>query len=217
MNLDDVWQLCYAEKGKAVRALKANFIENVDFIVIAQNGKNPDGGRPTDDYYLTSACLEYFVSRKVRPVFEVYRRVFHRAIAQVQQTSLQEQVQANLTFADCFIMTFLVSEVCYTLRCNEKLKIELIETKEKLKEAEDELESANRQVTRNSKVASFYSLLRKLWKERWECEHAKVLYCKRRITSKQLVDAMNHAEKEESEISNKISELTKDLNELDKK
>lgn len=117
-------------------------------------------------------------------------------------------------FADCFIMVFLVSEVCYTLRCNEKLNIELIETKEKLKEAESELESANRQITKNSKVASFYRLLRKLWQERWECEHAKVLYCKRRITSKQLVDAMNHAEKEESEISDKIVEIDKELNEL---
>ena len=106
------------------------------------------------------------------------------------------------------------TEVCYTLRCNEKLKKELIETKEKLKEAESELESANRQITKNSKVASFYSLLRKLWQERWECEHAKVNYCKRKITSRQLVDAMNHEEKEESEISDKISELTKELDEL---
>ena len=117
-------------------------------------------------------------------------------------------------FAQFFIMTFLITEVCYTLRCNEKLKIDLIEAKEKMKEAESELESANRQVTKNSKVASFYSLLRKLWKERWECEHAKVLYCKRRITSKQLVDAMNHAEKECSEISDKIVEIDKELNEL---
>lgn len=39
-------------------------------------------------------------------------------------------------FAQCFIMTFLITEVCYTLRCNEKLKIDLIEAKEKLKEAE---------------------------------------------------------------------------------
>lgn len=117
-------------------------------------------------------------------------------------------------FVQCFIMTFLITEVCYTLRCNEKLKKELVETKEKLKEAESELESANRQITKNSKVASFYSLLRKLWQERWECEHAKVLYCKRRITSKQLVDAMNHADKECSEISDKISKLTKELNEL---
>ena len=117
-------------------------------------------------------------------------------------------------FAQFLIMTFLITEVCYTLRCNEKLKKELVETKWKLKEAESELESVNRQVTRNSKVASFYSLLRKMWQERWECEHAKVLYCKRKITSKQLVDAMNHSEKEESEISDKIVEIVKELNEL---
>lgn len=117
-------------------------------------------------------------------------------------------------FADCFVITLLATEVCYTLRCNEKLQIELIEAKEKLKDAESELESANRQIIRNSKVASFYSLLRKLWQERWECEHAKVNYCKRKITSRQLVDAMNHAEKEESEISEKIVELDKELDEL---
>lgn len=116
-------------------------------------------------------------------------------------------------FVQCFVMTFLITEVCYTLRCNEKLKKELIEANRKLKDAEGELESANRQITRNSKVASFYSLLRKLWQERWECEHAKVNYCKRKITSGQLVDAMNHAEKEESEISDKIVEIDKELNE----
>ena len=117
-------------------------------------------------------------------------------------------------FAQCFIITFLITEVCYTLRCNEKLKKELVEIKWKMKDAESELESAYRQITKKSKVSNFYDLLKKLWKERWECEHAKVLYCKRRITSKQLVDAMNHAEKEESEISDKIVEVDKELNEL---
>lgn len=114
----------------------------------------------------------------------------------------------------CFIMTFLITEVCYTLRCNEKLKKELIEANWKLKDAEGELESANRQITKKSKVANFYTLLMKLWRERWKCERAKVNYCKRKITSRQLVDAMNHEEKEESEISDKISELTKELDEL---
>lgn len=33
---------------------------------------------------------------------------------------------------------------------------------------------------------------------------------------RQLIDAMNHSDKRRDEISNKISELTKDLNELDK-
>ena len=117
-------------------------------------------------------------------------------------------------FADCFFITLLATEVCYTLRCNEKLQIELIETKEKLKEAESELESANRQIIRNSKVANFYTLLMKLWRERWKCERAKVNYCKHKITLRQLVDAMNHEEKEESEISDKIVEIDKELNEL---
>lgn len=117
-------------------------------------------------------------------------------------------------FAQCFVMTFLITEVCYSLRCNEKLKKELTETNRKLKDTESELESAMQQVIKKGRVVRFYSLLRKLWQERWECEHAKVLYCKRKITSKQLVDAMNHSEKECGEISDKISELTKELNEL---
>lgn len=99
--LDDVWQLAYARKDGAVRALKANFIENVDYISIPQNVETATGGAKVNNYYLTSACLEYFVARKVRPVFEVYRRVFHHAVAQVQQQpSLQEQIQAKLVFAD---------------------------------------------------------------------------------------------------------------------
>lgn len=45
-------------------------------------------------------------------------------------------------FVLLFIMTSLITEVCYTLRCNEKLEIELIETKEKLKKAEKESDTA---------------------------------------------------------------------------
>ena len=115
-------------------------------------------------------------------------------------------------FADCFIMTFLISEVCYTKRCNEKLQIELIETKEKLKDAE----SDHLEIAKKSKLVNLYTLLMKLWRERWKCERAKVNYCKRKITSRQLVDAMNHFDKRCDEISNKLYELTKDLNGLDK-
>ena len=114
----------------------------------------------------------------------------------------------------CFIMTFLITEVCYTLRCNEKLQIDLIETKEKLKDAESELESAHLEIAKKSKLVNLYTLLMKLWRERWKCERAKVNYCKRKITSRQLVDAMNHEEKEESEISDKIVELDKELGEF---
>ena len=113
-------------------------------------------------------------------------------------------------FVLLFFMTSLITEVCYTLRCNEKLKKELIETKEKLKEAE----SDHLEIAKKSKLVKLYTLLMKLWRERWKCERAKVNYCKRKITSSQLVDAMNHEEKEESEISDKIVEIDKELEEF---
>ena len=115
-------------------------------------------------------------------------------------------------FVLLFFMTSLITEVCYTLRCNEKLKKELIETKEKLKEAEND----HLEIAKKSKLVNLYTLLMKLWRERWKCERAKVNYCKHKITSRQLIDAMNHSDKMCDEISKKISELTKDLNEFDK-
>ena len=89
VNLDDVWPLVYAEKGKAVRALKSNdlFVESFDYILLAQNGKqdgnngkqvNSWGGNNQVTYMLSVPCLEFFIARKVRPVFEVYRQVFHK-------------------------------------------------------------------------------------------------------------------------------------------
>ena len=117
-------------------------------------------------------------------------------------------------FAQCFVMTFLITEVCYTTRCNEKLKKELIDTKEKLKEAEKESDTAIHQIVKKSRIIRFYVLLEMLWRERWTCEHAKVNYCKHRITLRQLIDAMNLSDKRCDEISKKISELTKDLNKL---
>lgn len=115
-------------------------------------------------------------------------------------------------FVDCFFITLLAAEGCYILRCNEKLETELIETKEKLKDAE----SDHLEIAKKSKLVNLYTLLMKLWRERWACEHAKVNYCKHRITLGQLIDVMNHSDKMCDKISNKISELTKELNELDK-
>ena len=118
-------------------------------------------------------------------------------------------------FAYCFIMTFLITEVCYTLRCNEKLKKELIEAKENLKETEKESDTAIHQIVKKSRIIRLYVLSEMFWMEKWACEHAKVNYCKHRITLRQLIDAMNLSDKRCDEISNKLYELTKDLNELD--
>jgi hypothetical protein len=83
VDLDEVWPLVYSAKEKAVRALKSNFIENVDYQVLAQNGY---GGKFTSiDYHLSVSCMEYFIARKVRPVFEVYRQVYHKAAGQPER------------------------------------------------------------------------------------------------------------------------------------
>lgn len=96
VNLDEVWPLVYSRKDKAVRALQSNdlFMQGIDYQVFPQNGENsillPQngeqdgkrtkqwGGNNQVTYMLSVPCLEFFIARKVRPVFEVYRQVFHK-------------------------------------------------------------------------------------------------------------------------------------------
>lgn len=81
VNLEDVYYLAYSRKDVALRALTNDeiFMQDVDYQVSHQNAENLFGGRPKDVYKLSIPCLEYFIARKVRPVFEVYRQVFHAA------------------------------------------------------------------------------------------------------------------------------------------
>lgn len=84
IDLDDVWMLAYSEKSKAVRALGTNdyFVKGLDYRFIAQDGEKSDKGRPVQKCVMTVPCFEYFIARKIRPVFDVYRQVFHKAIKQ---------------------------------------------------------------------------------------------------------------------------------------
>ena len=101
VNLEDVWQLVYSTKGKAVQTLKRSelFIEGIDYQifnqkvkksgVFNQEEKNLDFmGRPTQVFMLSVPCLEFFIARKVRPVFEVYRKVFHKVVDTVQASTV---------------------------------------------------------------------------------------------------------------------------------
>ena len=90
INLNDVWMLAYAEKCVAVRALKKNFIEGIDFVSLDQNVKREVGGTIVHNYMLSTSCLEYFIARKVRPVFEVYRQVFHKVADKAKEKLYKE-------------------------------------------------------------------------------------------------------------------------------
>lgn len=79
VNLDDVWPWVYSTKGNAVRELTTNFIEDIDYKIFIENDKNSNIGRPSAIYKLSAPCLEFFIARKKREVFEIYRQVFHAA------------------------------------------------------------------------------------------------------------------------------------------
>lgn len=151
INLDEVWMLVYSEKGKAVRALKENFIEGVDYNtfakngkteeeVFAQNGKNPEsvdyqvflkngenpkGGRPTNEYKLTVSCMEFFIARKVRPVFEVYRQVFHQSVWKVIENQNKPKREPSLT-TKVRVGLEWVKGVSEVLNLNDSSKLSLI-------------------------------------------------------------------------------------------
>lgn len=100
----------------------------------------------------------------------------------------------------CAIMVFLVSEVCYTCRCNEQLEIELIETKEKLKEAEKNADGNLLQLQKFSRYTSLVCLYRNFWREKCRLEEAKVLYCKRKLTTSGLLEHMRIREENIADI-----------------
>lgn len=82
VDIDDVWPLVYSERGKAVTTLKKNFVEGDDYSSFAHLVKREKGATNRTEYHLSLSCLEYFIARKVRPVFEVYRQVFHKVAEQ---------------------------------------------------------------------------------------------------------------------------------------
>lgn len=123
VNLDDVWMLVYGRKEEAVRSLVGNeqFMQGVDYQVLRKNAENPKGGRPAKEYHLSIPCLEYFIVRKVRPVFEVYRQVFHKVV---------ESYNVPKTFGEALM-----------LAAKQQLKIE--EQQNQLTEQEPKVNFAN--------------------------------------------------------------------------
>lgn len=81
VNLDAVWALAYTTKRNAFVELKKSFIEGVDFYLMQKNkvvNTNNLVNGVKYDCYLSLPCMEFFIARKVRPVFDVYREVFHK-------------------------------------------------------------------------------------------------------------------------------------------
>ena len=115
-------------------------------------------------------------------------------------------------FVHCFIMTFLITGVCDTLRCNEKLKKELIEAKEKLKKAEKNANDNLLQLHKCSRYASLVCLYRNFWREKCRLAEAKVLYCKRKLTTSGLLEHMRIREENIADIEKCIKRRCDEYN-----
>ena len=80
VDFDEVWPLVYKDRRTAINELKQKFLQDIDYQTVRKKvqSSNVAGFTYKNDTFLTVPCLEFFIARKVRPVFEVYRQVFHK-------------------------------------------------------------------------------------------------------------------------------------------
>lgn len=169
VDLDDVWPLVYGRKEEAVRALISSdiFIKGVDYQVLRTFAKNPKGGRPSMTYLLTVPCLEYFIVKKVRPVFEVYRAVFHKTVEAVgaagqvdpsQLPGLDEALMAIMDKYPNIPQTYgeALMEAGRFFNEKESLKNKVIETTARANKAEALSNNLQNIISSNEHKVSFY-------------------------------------------------------------
>lgn len=96
VNLDEVWMAVYERKDHAVNELvntknedgTKRYIKGVDYQSFPQKRKVGHTYTTEHIYKLSVSGMEWFIARKVRPVFEVYRQVFHKVAEQKQLSTL---------------------------------------------------------------------------------------------------------------------------------
>jgi len=119
VNLDEVWMLVYTRRDVAVRELRKNFIEGEDYTSLRKKVERSVGGTTKDMYMLSTSCLEYFIARKVRAVFDVYRTVFHKVANQA--------INKELSRKDLALMVLQAEEEKERLMLENKQQTETIQ------------------------------------------------------------------------------------------
>lgn len=146
VNLDDVWMLVYFDKATAVRALKENFLQDVDYQVFSRNAENSKGGRPSNEYRLTVECLEYFIARKVRAVFEVYRNVFKKVATGEVSVLPKDYATALRELAD-------------QVERNQQLALENKRQQKALVDADNQISEMTNEIEQMKPKVNYYDLI----------------------------------------------------------
>lgn len=81
VDLDDVFHYAYKAKKEAVRALTKSdvFINGYDYIVVRKAAQGQFDSKTK--ILMTMRCFEFFIVKKNRILFEVYRSIFHFVLA----------------------------------------------------------------------------------------------------------------------------------------
>ena len=149
VNFDEVWPLVYENRGNAKRDLVNNFIDGIDFNLI-QNDKvvsinNLKNGIKYEAY-ISISCMEWFIARKVRSVFEIYRQVFHQVM---NNGILSEVDKTDMRLKEA---TWLINALRYNDSSRLKLAHDVIKSGIPLpeySESQDQLLSATELLKRN--------------------------------------------------------------------
>lgn len=105
IDLDEVWMLVYARRDNAVKELKKTFFQDIDYQSLLQKAEQDSlqkhGGQNKVMYKLSVPCFEYFIARKNREVFEVYRKVFHFTMENLCPSyEIEDPVQRALAWVE---------------------------------------------------------------------------------------------------------------------
>lgn len=172
VDLDDVWPLVYPRKDHAVRELKNNFIELVDYQTFPtfgeRNERHQRGGNNREDYRITVPCMEYLVARRDRRIFEIYRRVFHKTVEAVgaagqvdpsQLPGLDEALMAIMDKYPNIPQTYgeALMEAGRFFNEKESLKNKVIETTARANKAEALSANLQNIISSNEHKVSFYN------------------------------------------------------------
>lgn len=144
INFDEVWMLVYKDKHKAVEDLRDRFLEGIDYQAVTQKVEcqNGIGYSRRTDYFLTVSCMEFFIARKVRPVFEIYRRVFHK--------TAQMRPQLPKNYADA------LRQLAAQVEQNEKLLNEVEEKRTLIESQQQTIELQENELKESAPKAKFY-------------------------------------------------------------
>lgn len=81
VDLDDVFHYAYKAKKEAIRALTKSdvFINGYDYIIVRKAAQGQFNSKTK--IMMTMRCFEFFIVKKNRELFEVYRSIFHFVLA----------------------------------------------------------------------------------------------------------------------------------------